>query len=199
MFMLNFFSKIFCEIFLFDIHKRKQEIIFDVTGNQICTGWFNILPNSNADFSVVITANDGSKFFSGKVIKKGKKDFSFNVTDTKDIKCTMTANFFENNKSKTAELEIKFDTQFDTFRKDVAKQVRIEPATYSLTKIGNVMMDMNNYIDKLITKLSRVDVESKKTFIFSILLSMVVLIVYVIVEIYLLNQMKTFFKTKKLI
>ncbi|WUR03101.1 transmembrane EMP24 domain-containing protein [Vairimorpha necatrix] len=199
MFFLLFLTNLSCEILMFNETTKKREIVFDVTGDQICKGYFQPTLSSYGDFKISIITKDGHKYFETEIYKNERKDFSFNVTDNKDLICTIIPSWPEKSKKHTSELEVHFETQFDTFRKDVAKQVRVEPATYSLTKIGNVMQEMNDHIDRLIRKMSLVEQENKKMFFLAMVLSSFVLCIYVFVEVYLLQQLRNFFKTKKLI
>ncbi|KAK6090020.1 hypothetical protein P3W45_001066 [Vairimorpha bombi] len=195
-----FLISVCCEIFGFDSKNPRREVVFDVTGDQICKGFFEPTPESDGKFKVLIKTQDGNIFFESEVLTKSKPvNFAFNITDNRDLHCIIEAIYNKDTKNPKSDLEIKFETQFDTFRKDIAKQVRVEPATYSLTKIGNLMTEMNIQTDDLVVNLGMVDNEHKRMFVAAVFLSIATLVVYVGVQIYLFNLMRNFFKTKKLI
>lgn len=193
-----FFYSCLCEIYMFDKNVTKRTIVFDVTGEQICQGFFKPLNSNEGFFDVKIRSEDGGLFFEALNLKN-HTPFAFNVSDNKDLYCEILFNPDKNNHFKKSELELLFETKFDTFNKSVAKQVRVEPATYTLTKLNNLLHEANIKTEELAYSLEHVGIENKKMFVFSIILSLATLISYIGVQIYLLQNMRKFFKNKKLI
>ncbi|KAF9763146.1 hypothetical protein NGRA_1470 [Nosema granulosis] len=200
MFFLFFLSLSICEIFEWRNSQDKKILVFDVTGDQICKGYFKPIEGSNATMKVVIKTEKNSIFFQNESLPMNEEThFSFNVTNNEDLICEMTPIASNNRKGVQAELEVKFDTQFDTFRKDVAKQVRVEPAMYSLTKLDNLLHEISLQTDELAGRISRVEGEHKRVFIFATILAILTLLVYISVQFYLFYSMKNFLKNKKFI
>lgn len=198
MIILLFLYSSLCEIFKFDKNVTKRTIVFDVTGGQICQGFFKPLDNNIGIFDVKIKSEDGGLFFEALKLKE-ETPFAFNIADNKDLYCVITLNPDKNNNYIKAEIEVFFETKSDTFNKKEAKQGKIANANKALTDLNNVLHEANIKSEELAFSLEHVGVENKKMFVFSILLSLSTLISYVGVQIYLLQNMRKFFKNKKLI
>ncbi|EOB13129.1 putative membrane integral protein, partial [Nosema bombycis CQ1] len=150
MLIFFFLSFSFCEVFEWRNSNNKKTLVFDVTGDQICKGHFKPLPGSNSSFKVIIRSEKNSIFFQNDNLPMNvETHYSFNVTDNEDLICEMTPVDVEKQRGFQSELEIRFETQFDTFRKEVAKEVRVEPAMYSLNKLEIYFMNIQTNEDLL--------------------------------------------------
>ncbi|EOB11849.1 Putative membrane integral protein [Nosema bombycis CQ1] len=200
MFIFFFLSFSFCEVFEWRNSNNKKTLVFDVTGDQICKGHFKPLPGSNSSFKVIIRSEKNSIFFQNDNLPMNvETHYSFNVTDNEDLICEMTPVDVEKQRGFQSELEIRFETQFDTFRKEVAKEVRVEPAMYSLTKLENLLHEISKQTEELAMQIGDVEGEHKRIFVFANILSILTLIVYILVQGYLFYSMKDFLKNKKFI
>ncbi|EOB14158.1 Putative membrane integral protein [Nosema bombycis CQ1] len=200
MFIFYFLCVSFCEVFEWRNSNNKKTLVFDVTGDQICKGHFKPLPGSNSSFKVIIRSEKNSIFFQNDNLPMNvETHYSFNVTDNEDLICEMTPVDVEKQRGFQSELEIRFETQFDTFRKEVAKEVRVEPAMYSLTKLENLLHEISKQTEELATQIGDVEGEHKRIFVFANILSILTLIVYILVQGYLFYSMKDFLKNKKFI
>lgn len=200
MFFLFYLSMTVCEIFEWKNAVNTKTLVFDVTGDQICKGFFKPLKGSDSTMKVVIKTASNSIFFQNDNLPIDEEThFSFNITNNEDLICEMTPRDTDRYRSFEAQLEIKFDTQFDTFRKDVAKQVRVEPAMYSLTKLDNLLHEISKQTDDLAGRITKVEGEHKRVFVFATFLAILTLCVYISVQTYLFYSMKNFLKNKKFI
>jgi hypothetical protein len=190
--------------------KDKNEIVeieIDVIENQICQGFFKPAKGYNIGYEVSISTLDEESekkkfyFYNSSVPFDVKTHFSFNNVDPQKLILQIIPFVLteENSRYTTGEIEFKFDTQFDTFNKEVAKGVRVEPAIHALTKIEELLFQIKVQTEARADKMNAVTTEHRMVVSFVSLCSIVTLCVFFGVNIYQLHSIKKFFKRKKLI
>lgn len=199
---ISFISLIFCEI---DIVYEKSDAFLkieeDVIEHQICSGYFEAKNNINCSYEVSITTREGRQFlFYKEQIGTDKTHFSFNTTkpqklivEIRPVVLDKSLDYF------TSLVTYHFDSQFDTFNKEVAKGVKIEPAVQALTSLEKLLYEIYLKTEARAEGLRNLHTQHSKVIRFVVGISMVTLSFVIGFNVYQVYSMKQFFKKKKLI
>lgn len=187
---------------IFTLNQRNDLTVeFDVIENKICKGFFNPIEGKNATFKATISSEDGGILFhSPSLVLGSKTHFSFNTDKPKILTMSLVPLVIDKNSSYVyPDIEVSFDAQFDTFKKDIAKKVSVEPAMAAMTKLDNLLHRLSGESDYLAHKMGRIDYEHRRMFSFVTIFSIITLAIYFAVNSYELYSLKKFFKKKKMI
>ncbi|ADM11089.1 putative membrane integral protein [Encephalitozoon intestinalis ATCC 50506] len=191
---------IFAEIFSVR-RKRNIEVEFDVIENKICKGYLKPINCKNSSFKAVLASESGSVYLSNENLPVDTEThFSFNISEPKVLSMVLTPIVIDETQPHTfGEIELNFSAQFDTFKKDVAKKVSVEPAMAAMTKLDNLLYELNNESEYLAHRMGSVDYEHRRMFSFVTVFSVITLVIYFGVNSYELYSLKKFFQKKKMI
>ncbi|TBT98456.1 hypothetical protein CWI36_2382p0010, partial [Hamiltosporidium magnivora] len=133
-------------IFHFENRMDNLTIKIDLIENQICQGHFTPLNVIGESFEVIISTEDEGKYYLHNTSLPPNKEthFSFNTYEAQTILIYMKRKQIDNShvpNNYVPRIELKFDSQFDTFNKEVAKGVRVEPAIAALTNLQKLLHD----------------------------------------------------------
>lgn len=127
-----------CEIFTFTEPNKTQLISFTLDSDNINTGFFKIEPGNNMSFKVKITGKDENNvFYANDHIKEGEEvHFSFNNTVVQDVFMKIMSYIPDVSQAfKPGEIQMKFESTFDTFNSKVSKKQQFEPAIFALSEV----------------------------------------------------------------
>ncbi|AFN82562.1 putative membrane integral protein [Encephalitozoon romaleae SJ-2008] len=180
---------------------RNIEIEFDVIENKICKGYLKPINCKNSSFKAVLASDTGSVYLSNENLPVDTEThFSFNISEPKVLSMVLTPIVIDDSQPHTfGEIEVDFSTQFDTFKKDVAKKVSVEPAMAAMTKLDNLLHELNSESEYLAHRMGSIDYEHRRMFSFVTVFSVVTLVIYFGVNSYELYSLKKFFQKKKMI
>ncbi|KMV66614.1 emp24/gp25L domain-containing protein [Encephalitozoon cuniculi EcunIII-L] len=181
--------------------KRNIEIEFDVIENKICKGYLKPINCKNSSFKALLESEGGSVYLSSESLPVDTEThFSFNISEPKVLSMVLTPVVIDGSQPYTfGEIELDFTAQFDTFKKDVAKKVSVEPAMAAMTKLDNLLHELNNESEYLAHRMGSVDYEHRRMFSFVTVFSVITLVIYFAVNSYELYSLKRFFQRKKMI
>lgn len=181
--------------------KRSLEVEFDVIENKICKGYLKPINCKNSSFRASIMSDGGSVYLSSESLPVDTEThFSFNISDPKVLTMVLTPIVLDESQPYTfGEVELDFSAQFDTFKKDVAKKVSVEPAMAAMTGLDNLLHELNRESEYLAHRMGSVDYEHRRMFSFVTVFSVLTLGVYFAVNSYELYSLKRFFQKKKMI
>lgn len=181
--------------------QKELKVELDVIGEKICRGFFKPIGGKNSTFRATISSEGGSILFSNQELPiETETHFSFNISDPKVLIMTLTPVVIDRSSPYVyGDIEVSFDAQFDTFKKGVAKKVSVEPAMAAMTKLDNLLHELNRESEYLAHKMGSVDYEHRRMFSFVTIFSVVTLAIYFAVNSYEVYSLKRFFKMKKMI
>jgi p24 family protein delta-1 len=202
MFFLALLAIAAAEIFILD--KKSKEGLrmeLDVIERRICKGFFKPLGGENCTFKASIKSDADNILFSNDSLQRETEThFSFSTVRNELLAMIVTPVVIDEKKPHTLpEIEIKFESQFNTFDRDVAKKVSVEPAMLAMTKLDNLLLELNGETEYLAHNMGRIDYEHRKLFSYLTFLSLAILVVYFCVNVYEVYLLKRFFKMKKMI
>lgn len=187
---------------IFSAHrKRNIEVELDVIENKICKGYLKPINCKNSSFKAVLASDTGSVYLSNENLPVDTEThFSFNISDPKVLSMVLTPIVIDDSQPHAfGEIEVDFSAQFDTFKKDVAKKVSVEPAMAAMTKLDNLLHELNNESEYLAHRMGSIDYEHRRMFSFVTVFSVITLFIYFGVNSYELYSLKRFFQKKKMI
>lgn len=184
-------------------YPQSQSLVIeeDVIENQICTGFFQPKDAINTSYEVMILSpNEEVLYFHKEGIPNAETHFSFNITDAEnllvEIKAKPTNEEISHVPNKIA---YKFESDFDTFNKDVAKNVRVEPAVEALISLEKLLYEAYIQTQARTVKLQTLTRQHGMMVRYVTFVSIVTLILVTLFNAYQIYAMKKFFKKKKLI
>lgn len=174
---------------------------FDVIENKICSGFLKPLGGKNTTYKAAMHTESGSILFSSASLRPDEEThFSFSVDRPTNMRLVVTPVVLDRaGQPINPDLEISFNAQFDTFKKDVAKRVSVEPAMAAMTRLDNLLYELSRESEYLAHKMGRIDYEHRRMFSFVTIFSVITLAIYFAVNSYELYSLKRFFKMKKMI
>ncbi|KAK1348876.1 hypothetical protein LUQ84_002021 [Hamiltosporidium tvaerminnensis] len=201
LFLLNITMAV---IFHFENRMDNLTIKIDLIENQICQGHFTPLNVIGESFEVIISTEDEGKYYLHNTSLPPNKEthFSFNTYEAQTILIYMKRKQIDNShvpNNYVPRIELKFDSQFDTFNKEVAKGVRVEPAIAALTNLQKLLHDATIETEVVTNTLNMWIGNFNKLVASSLYVSVLTLLLFIFFNVVHVNRMKKFFMRKKLI
>ncbi|KAH9411940.1 hypothetical protein HK407_02g03860 [Ordospora pajunii] len=187
---------------IFSMKKRKSmEVELDVIENKICKGYLKPIDFKNATCKVLLESEEGHEYLSNmKLSTDNETHFSFSISSPKTLNMTLVPVVLDEEKPHVfGDVEFEFSAQFDTFKKDVAKKVSVEPAMAAMTKLDNLLYDLIRQSEELVRSIRDVDYKHKGMFSFVSAFSVVILMIQFAGNFYELYSLRKFFQKKKMI
>ncbi|KAL0265901.1 UNVERIFIED_CONTAM: hypothetical protein PYX00_011618 [Menopon gallinae] len=163
----------------------------------IFTGSFEVLGpvSQGGSVKIVSSMNPRNKYLDIEVHPGSKQHFSFSLSDPDELLVTM----MKSTPRETMKIRLKYETQFNTFNKDVAQKVVVKPAMTALNRFGMLLKRVSDQTYERARQMSKVRAEHKKSVILVLSFSLLTMIGFAVVNYYQVVMLKRFFKQKKLI
>jgi hypothetical protein len=202
MFLLSFLFlyKITCEIFTFNAPGKTQTISFTLDPDNINTGFFKSTPGNNMNFKVKITGKDENNvFYSNEALNEGEEvHFSFSNTTVQEVFLKITS-FLVNESSgfNPGEIQMKFESTYDTFNSKVSKKQQYEPAIFALDHLLKKLSMASEVTRETYNKSGDLKDQQNKMQAFVIGFSVLSLIAFGFFNFFQLYLMKCYLNEKK--
>lgn len=196
--MLFFFlASAYAYIFTIGHDRTKQEILLKGIEGTIFTGSFEAIGPASQGGSVKIVSsmNPRNKYLDIDVHPGSKQHFSFSLSDPDELLVTM----MKSAPREIMKIRLKYETQFNTFNKDMAQKVVVRPAMTTLNSFGMLLKKVSDQTYERARQMSKVRAEHKKSVILVLAFSLLTMIGFGVVNYYQVVMLKRFFKQKKLI
>lgn len=200
MFLALFLSLISCEIFTFDSPNKTQLISFTLDPDNINTGFFKVAPGNNMNFKVKITGKDENNvFYSNENIKENEEvHFSFSNTVVQDAFLKIVSYIpDEASPYRSGEIQMKFESTFDTFNSNVSKKQQYEPAIFALDHLLKKLAETSKLTRETYNKSGDLKDQQRKMQGFVIGFSILSLIAFGFFNFFQLYLMKAYLNEKK--
>lgn len=184
-------------IFTIGHDRVKQEILLKGIEGTIFTGSFEIVGPTAQSGSVRIVSslNPRNSYLDIEVHPGTKQHFSFSLSDPDELLVTM----MKSAPRESMKIRLKYETQFNTFNKDVAQKVVVRPAMATLNSFGVLVKKVSDQTYERARQMSKIRAEHKKSVILVLVFSLLTMIGFAVVNYYQVVMLKRFFKQKKLI
>ena len=196
----SFFLLAACEIFTFRKPNQTMLISFTLDPDNINTGFFKTTPENNMNFKVKITGKDENNvFYSNEHLKEGEEvHFSFNNTLSQDVFMIITSYIVDESAPyNPGEIQMKFESAFDTFNSKVSKKQQYEPAIFALDHLLKKLTDTSNLTRETYNKSGDLRNQQKKMQGFVLGFSILSLIAFGMFNFFQLYLMKSYLNEKK--
>ncbi|RVD91646.1 membrane integral protein [Tubulinosema ratisbonensis] len=181
------------KVFSYTLNLTDEEINLELQGleNTIYTGSFELKSPGDVKISI-IGKKTKNVFFSTKMTEPIKEHFTFNLSEADSLILTMISK---------GESEIRYlcDTQFDTFNKGVASQVAVKPAISTLIMFEETLSKVAKQTYEAANNIRKLREGYKNMFNFVFVLSLLMTVLYLLLNYVQYLQVRKFFKQKKLI
>lgn len=200
--MLLFIS--FAQALIYTLSKNTnlKTYTHELIANQITQGVLSPLWGSNCRYAVTIesVSDQRTLFHSPSLTQYENTHFSFVNETPKNLKIYIETFPIDNTMPyEPGKLKMSFYSKFNTFDKDVAKSHAVEPAIKQLIEFEKLLHQMITRTEAKKEKMISI-LRSQKTLFTSVsFLSLITFIVFVVVNIYQMKKMETFFRQKKLL
>lgn len=173
----------------------------DIIDNQICTGYFKAVDADPNNYSaVIVSEEDQIIYFNKETLTESGAHFSFNNNEPEILMVEIKRKVKANTKSfLPGKIVYKFESDFDTFNKEVAKNVRVEPAVEALITLEKLLYEVFVQTQSRREKMMALTKQHGMMVRYVSVLSVITLILMILFSAYQLYAMKKFFKKKKLI
>lgn len=181
--------------------KIEEEII----EHQICQGYFTPVSSTNCTFEISISTQDKQLYFfyKDKLAMNEETHFSFNNIDPQVVLIEAKPVMPDGTQLKIIpnDLQLKYDFtyQFDTFNKEIAKDVRIQPTVQALTHLEKLMYDVYVQTETRGDMLNKLIMQYNKYFKFVFSISFITFSIVICMNIWQVYSIRKFFKKKKMI
>ncbi|KAM0677405.1 hypothetical protein BDAP_002088 [Binucleata daphniae] len=188
----------------YDQSEPNLKIEEEIIEHQICQGYFHPFTSTNCTFEVSITSQDKKLyyFYKDKLALNEETHFSFNNIDPQVVLIEarpVSVDGLSLNIPDDLKLKYEFSYQFDTFNKDIAKDVRIQPTVQALTHLEKLMYEVYVQTEKRGEMLRKLSMQYNKYFKFVYLISFVTFFLVICMNIWQVYSIRRFFKKKKMI
>lgn len=197
---LSLFWLAACEIFTFKHPNKTMLISFTLDPDNINTGFFKTTPGNNMNFRVKITGKDENNvFYSNDHLKEGEEvHFSFNNTLVQDVFMRITSYLIDESLPyNPGEVQMKFESTFDTFNAKVSKKQQYEPAIYALDHLLKKLTETSNLTRETYNKSGDLRNQQKNMQGFVLGFSILSLIAFGFINFFQLYLMKSYLNEKK--
>lgn len=200
--MLLILPQIFALGFELSEKLPKIEILEDMIENQIFQGTFRPVGTKNCSYSISVTCpKDEKVFFYGREIPADEDTVvTFSTASYEKIKITMLLNMPEGLEIfMPGVLHFTYTTQFDTFDKNVARDVSVGPAINTLQNFEKLLYSLEQQTQ---AKQEQMDYLRNKHDAISILVvgcSLSTLLIFTLLNVQQVYSLSSFIKKKKLI
>ncbi|EPR79273.1 Emp24/gp25L/p24 family protein [Spraguea lophii 42_110] len=192
---------------VFDLSTTDTLILSeDIIEHQIIQGSFKPLKNdtdANVTYNAIVTDENNDKiFFHSNNLPIGEEThFSFNTVEAVTVlfKMKVQRNNNDTYKNTPLKIELKIDSKFDTFNKEVAKNEKITPAMQTLTALEKLLREVHNNSIMRKNKFNQVAGQHKRLIFSVVVLSFVTLLLFIAGNAYQVMVFKKFLKQKKYI
>lgn len=173
----------------------------DLIENQICTGFFKPKDSINCTYDVmIVSTHDEVLYFHKDGLPETETHFSFNTTEPESLIVEIKAKPIDSTQAHLPnKIVYKFDSEFDTFNKDVAKNVRVEPAVEALISLEKLLYEAYIQTQARTVKMKVLTAQHGMMVRYVTFISIVTLLLVILFNTYQIYAMKKFFKKKKLI
>ncbi|KCZ81214.1 hypothetical protein H312_01360 [Anncaliia algerae PRA339] len=172
---------------------NNEEINLELQGieNTIYTGSFQLLKPGDASVTIR-DLNSENVYFNTKLTDTTKEHFTFNLSTDDEVELVILS---------SGENEIRYlcDTQFDTFNKGVASKVAVKPAISTLIMFEETLSKVAKQTYEAALNIKKLREGYKRIFNFVFILSLLMTLLYLVLNYIQYLQVKKFFKQKKLI
>eukprot|EP00866_Antonospora_locustae_P001977 jgi/Antlo1/1977/149 len=195
--LLLFLAGTYAYIFTIGNDRAKQEILMKGIEGTIFIGSFEIFgPATQSCYvKIVSSMNPRNKYLDIEVHPGTKQHFSFSLSDPDELLVTMT----KSAPREMMKIRLKYETQFNTFNKDVAQKVVVRPAMTTLNSFGMLVKKVSDQTYERARQMSKIRAEHKKSVILVLVFSLLTMMGFAVVNYYQVVMLKRFFKQKKLI
>lgn len=181
------------KVLSYTLKLKDEEINLELQGieNTIYTGSFELLNPGDIKISIK-GMKSKNVFFSTKMTDPVKEHFTFNLSDADDLILSIIS-------KGESELRYLCDTQFDTFNKGVASKVAVKPAISTLIMFEETLSKVAKQTYEAANNIRKLREGYKNMFNFVFILSLLMTVLYLLLNYVQYLQVRKFFKQKKLI
>lgn len=169
--------------------------------NQIVHGFFKPIGNINCKYSVSIVGSDtGIHHFYTEQLENTEMNYSFNISEPSDFVITFKPTVIDSTRDFVpGKIGYSMVSQVDTFKKEVAKDAKVEPALQTLTWLEELLIQVIRQTERRHKQLNALTEQYNKSIRFMSGFSLLTLSVVIAFNFYQVYSMKQFFKKKKMI
>lgn len=169
--------------------------------NQIVQGVLKPIGNINCKYIVTIIGTEtGIYHFHTDKLENADMAYSFNISEPTDFEITIKPVVIDPSRDyEPGKLGYSMTSQFDTFKKEVAKDVKVEPALQTLTWMEDLLIQIIKQTEQRHVQLNSMTEEYNRSIRFISGFSLLTLSIVIAFNFYQVYSMKQFFKKKKMI
>ncbi|KAG0442706.1 hypothetical protein DMUE_0070 [Dictyocoela muelleri] len=182
--------------------KPKIEIFQDMIENQIFQGTFKPVGTKNCTYSISVTCPKDEKvfFYSRKIPNDEETVVTFSTTSYEKIKISMLLNIPDDSSNyEPGDLNFTYTTQFDTFDKNVARGVSVEPAMNALQNFEKLLYNLEQQTQVKQQQMEYLRNRHDSINFLVVGCSLCTLLIFTVLNIQQVYSLNTFIKKKKLI
>ncbi len=189
------------EFIKLDKERKSLKMTFRLDGDNINTGYFNLIDTDNMKFQASIVSADENKilFSNTEGLPLNEKvRFSFNNSEMLDIVLNIEGTIIDSTKDEAVgHVEFVFDSALDTFNPKVSKKLQYEPILFVLNGLLKRLEEITETTRKAYESTGSLAREQKGLFYFVIFISNVSFAIFVATNIYQFYMMKRYLNKKK--